>query len=442
MALPGPSPMALDDTQRPGFGPRTAASTAGATDPVSRLPMRDGLPSFRVAVIDANELDFLNLKQMLRGSRRASFELTHFVSLDLALTQMNPGAFDVVLIDYVLEGGRGADLIRELGGWQSQIPVLLLTDQNDDMVFDALQAGVADFIDKTDMTAGQVERAIVYAYVRHDVESELLRSQKLLRQARDEARLANAAKSDFLARMSHELRTPLNAINGYAEMMAGQFVGPIGNTKYQEYADNILSSGHHLLDLINDLLDLARIESGRYQLTLEDVDVAAELAALVETFFSQARKVPIKLSADVEPALPPILADRRAFKQVVINLLSNALKFTGPNGVVTIRARQAGPRVIVSVIDTGIGVEPQQIDRLFTPFVQADTPFVRNTNGTGLGLAIVKTLVEIHGGVVEMESELGEGTTVASDWPISRPAKRSGKARGRLGWVDPASAAR
>ncbi|MGF1624590.1 MAG: ATP-binding protein [Alphaproteobacteria bacterium] len=384
--------------------------------------MRDGLPTFRVAAVVDRPAEFQRLERLVAGSRRARFDLSHIPSADAALLELQPGGFDVAIIDYELGHRLGTELVRLIGGRRSVLPLLMLTDGADqEIALGALQAGIADFIDRTEMTAGQVQRAIIHAYVRHDVEGQLLRSQQLLRQARDEARLANAAKSDFLARMSHELRTPLNAINGYAEMMAGQIVGPISNPKYREYADNILASGHHLLDLINDLLDLSRIESGRYQLALEPVDVGAELHSLVETFFAQARRVPIALAAQIEDGLPPLLVDRRAFKQVVINLLSNALKFTGPRGTVTMRARRAGPRVIVSVADTGIGVEPSQIDRLFTPFVQADTPFVRNTNGTGLGLAIVKTLVESHGGVVEMESELGRGTTVATDWPIARP---------------------
>ena len=418
IAMPARNPAGADR------GLQSVVLGPAGSDPVSRLPMRNGQPAFRVAVIDGNEIDFLNLKQMLRGSRRAHFDLVHFTTPDAALARIQPGAFDVALIDDVLDGRRGTDLIRELGGRHSQMPMLLLTASNDDFVYDAMQAGVADFIDKTEMSASQVERAIIYAYVRHDVESELVRSRELLRQARDEARLANAAKSDFLARMSHELRTPLNAINGYAEMMAGEIVGPIGTPKYREYADNILTSGHHLLDLINDLLDLARIESGRHQFSVEQVDVAEELESLVETFFGQAKKVPITLTADVEPRLPAILGDRRAFKQVVINLLSNALKFTGRGGAVTIRARNFGSRVVVSVADTGIGIDQSQIDRLFTPFVQVDTPFVRNTNGSGLGLAIVKTLVETHGGAVSIESELGVGTTVATDWPSAKPLPR------------------
>ena len=429
MGLSGPSPMASSEPPRLQAKPLDAGSVPNSGDPVSRLPMRGGLPAFRVAVIVDRPAEFRRLERLVANSRRARFDLTHVRSADAALIELQPSTFDVVLIDYHLGSQFGTDLIRQVGGRRGPFAMLMLTDSDDqELAVSALQAGVTDFIDRSEMTAGQVERAIIYAYVRHDVESELVRSQQLLRQARDEARLANAAKSDFLARMSHELRTPLNAINGYAEMMAGQIVGPISNPKYREYADNILASGHHLLDLINDLLDLSRIESGRYQLALEPVDVAAELHGLVETFFAQARRVPIALTAEIEDDLPPLLVDRRAFKQVVINLLSNALKFTGPRGTVTMRARRGGPRVIVSVADTGVGVDPSQIDRLFTPFVHADTPFVRNTNGTGLGLAIVKTLVETHGGVVEMESELGRGTTVATDWPISHPgAEQAGR---------------
>ncbi|MEZ5666910.1 MAG: hybrid sensor histidine kinase/response regulator [Alphaproteobacteria bacterium] len=431
MASGSPEPAALNSRPLVANVGRNRPGVVGLDDPMSRLPRRDGLPSFRVAVVDDDEIDFLNLKRMLRDARRARFELTHISSLDAAISRLPSDLFDVALVDNVLDGSPGVELIRELGGRNCAIPMLLLTAGGDDTAaIDALQAGVADFIDKNEMTAAQIERAIIYAYVRHDVESELVRSQQLLRLARDEARQANAAKSDFLARMSHELRTPLNAINGYAEMLSGQFIGPLGNPKYREYADNILTSGHLLLDLINDLLDLSRIESGRLRFHFDAIDIEGELRALLETFFAQASSIPITLKAEIEDGLPTVLADRRAFKQVAINLLSNALKFTGPHGLVTVRAHRQGQRVAVSVSDTGVGVDPDQIPRLFTPFVQADVPFVRNTNGTGLGLAIVKSLVETHGGTVSMASEPGVGTVVSTDWPVAGTPKSRRATRG------------
>ncbi len=411
----------------PRDGQASTVATAAAallplTDPLSRLPVREGRPTVRMAAVVAARAEFRRLATLAGRTRRVRLELTHIPSTDAALIALVPDSFDVVLLDRRLQGA--GELVRQLGGGgrRSPFPLLMLADHDDEeTALLALGADVADVIERDGLTAGQVERAAIHAWVRHQMEGELARSRQLLRQARDEARRANAAKSDFLARMSHELRTPLNAINGYAEMMAEEIVGPLGDARYREYARNILASGHHLLDLINDLLDLSRIESGRYQLALEPFDVAAELTTLVETFFAQARRVPIALRAEVEDALPPLMADRRAFRQVAINLLSNALKFTGPHGAVTVRARRLGSRVEVSVADTGIGVDPSQIERLFTPFVQADTPFVRSTNGTGLGLAIVKSLVETHGGVVQMESEPGRGTTVATDWPIAPP---------------------
>lgn len=232
---------------------------------------------------------------------------------------------------------------------------------------------------------------------------------------------ANKAKSEFLANMSHELRTPLNAINGFSEIMVAQMFGPLGDARYQEYAQDIHNSGQHLLALINDILDMSKIEAGKMNLRFEPVsleDVAQDAARLVR---NRAETAGLALEVDF-PHLPEIEADYRAVKQVLLNLLSNAIKFTPSGGRITVRAEarqdMLGERIRVSVIDTGIGIAKDDLKRLAKPFEQVETQHAKTQQGTGLGLALTKSLIEMHEGTLEIESVLGAGSTVSFTLPI------------------------
>ena len=234
---------------------------------------------------------------------------------------------------------------------------------------------------------------------------------------------ANKAKSEFLANMSHELRTPLNAINGFSEIMVAQMFGPLGDARYQEYAQDIHNSGQHLLALINDILDMSKIEAGKMNLKFEPVsleDVTQDAVRLVRN-----RAETAGLNLEVEfPHLPEIEADYRAVKQILLNLLSNAIKFTPRGGRITVRAEarhdMLGERVRVSVSDTGIGIAKDDLARLARPFEQVETQHAKTQQGTGLGLALTKSLVEMHDGTLEIESTLGAGATVSFTLPITR----------------------
>ena len=233
---------------------------------------------------------------------------------------------------------------------------------------------------------------------------------------------ANSAKSEFLANMSHELRTPLNAINGFSEMMVGEMFGPLGDRRYREYSADILASGQHLLALINDILDMSKIEAGKMNLHLEAVDVGDLAEEAVRLMRNRAETAGLIVSVLAQDGLPPIEADYRGLKQVLLNLLSNAIKFTPQGGRVTVRTSRAdgadGPRVRVSVSDTGIGIAPEDLGRLARPFEQIETQHSKTQQGTGLGLALTKALVELHGGVLGIESEPGLGTTVSFTLPL------------------------
>ena len=232
---------------------------------------------------------------------------------------------------------------------------------------------------------------------------------------------ANKAKSEFLANMSHELRTPLNAINGFSEIMVGEMFGALGDPRYKGYAQDILSSGQHLLALINDILDMSKIEAGKMSLRFEPLsleEVAEDAMRLVR---NRAEAAGLTLAIDF-PHLPEVEADYRALKQVLLNLLSNAIKFTPRGGQVTIRAEgrrdPLGEHIRVSVQDTGIGIAQDDLARLAQPFEQVENQHSKTTQGTGLGLALTKSLVEMHGGLLDMQSSPGEGTLVTFTIPL------------------------
>ncbi|MDP3176117.1 MAG: ATP-binding protein, partial [Phenylobacterium sp.] len=264
----------------------------------------------------------------------------------------------------------------------------------------------------------QLQQAVVGLEHSQEQLSELARKYEA---EKIRAETANRAKSEFLANMSHELRTPLNAVNGFSEIMVAEMYGPMGDARYKEYAQDILNSGQHLLALINDILDMSKIEAGKMSLKFEPLaleEVAEDAIRLVRN-----RAESAGLTLEMELAyLPEVEADYRALKQVLLNLLSNAIKFTPRSGVIRIHAATSrdsfGERVRVSVSDTGIGIAAEDLARLAKPFEQIENQHSKTQQGTGLGLALTKSLVEMHGGVLDISSAPGEGTTVSFVLPV------------------------
>jgi two-component system cell cycle sensor histidine kinase PleC len=227
---------------------------------------------------------------------------------------------------------------------------------------------------------------------------------------------ASQAKSEFLANMSHELRTPLNAIIGFSEIMHSAMFGPLGADKYLEYCRDIRDSGQYLLDVINDILDMSKIEAGRVQLDLEELDLDRILADAMRVLSTRAQEKNLTLNAEIAPGIR-LRVDRRAVKQILLNLLSNAVKFTPEGGRITVRGRAAGEAVMIAVEDTGIGIPLEALKNLGRPFEQVESQFTKSHQGSGLGLAIAKSLVELHGGAMRIRSTLGVGTIVGVRLP-------------------------
>ena len=251
-------------------------------------------------------------------------------------------------------------------------------------------------------------------------------SEKTIAMARDDAirerekaQMANRSKSEFLALMSHELRTPLNAIIGFSEIIHKQMFGEISQNRYVTYAQDIYTSGTHLLALINDILDLAKIEAGKMDIYCEWLDVSSISKSCLALVEAMAAKKSLSLSSFIDGGVNKIYADPRAIKQMIVNLLSNACKFTNKNGAVKLEFVQATAEnaVVVSVVDTGIGMTKEDIVTALEPFGQVENQLTRTQQGTGLGLPMVKQLIELHKGRLEIDSIPGKGTTVRLIFP-------------------------
>ncbi len=249
-------------------------------------------------------------------------------------------------------------------------------------------------------------------------------AEETARQAKEEADKANRAKSAFLATMSHELRTPLNAIIGFADIMQSEVMGPVGNDKYRSYVSNIHESGTHLLALINDLLDLTKAEAGKLDLCEDVFDVEEVIRSIARIGSASIEEVGLTVTIHVPPGLPRLRADERKIRQVLFNLIGNAVKFTPAGGNIAITGRcdpQGG--IEIAVADTGIGIAVQDLRRVHEPFVQVNNPLNHRHTGTGLGLPAVNAIMELHGGRLELKSILGTGTKATVIFPPERTGK-------------------
>jgi cell cycle sensor histidine kinase DivJ len=263
-----------------------------------------------------------------------------------------------------------------------------------------------------------------------DISERKAQEGELMR-ARDEAESASRAKTQFLANMSHELRTPLNAVIGFSEILNRELFGALGEQRYRDYARLIHESGEHLLHVVNDILDMSKIEAGKLKLVKEPFDVGSLIASCTEVMRHAAEAKHLSLVTEVAPGMPELVADKRACKQMLLNVISNAIKFTDAAGWVRVSAREENGMVELVVADNGIGIDDEDLPKLGNPFVQADNAYNRSHDGAGLGLSVVKGLARLHGGRLEIASKLGQGTTTTILLPLGLPKAESGDGPGQ-----------
>jgi signal transduction histidine kinase len=271
---------------------------------------------------------------------------------------------------------------------------------------------------------GEFEHEVVNLLQTFATQSALaIQNARLFHEIEDKSRqieAANRHKSEFLANMSHELRTPLNAIIGFSEVLQEKLFGEL-NEKQAEYTDDILTSGRHLLSLINEILDLSKVEAGRMELEAATFDLPLAIENARTFVRERATKHGIRLDVDVDERLGDYVGDERKIKQILLNLLSNAVKFTPEGGRIEISARQINASVEISVSDTGIGIAPEDLPKIFEEFRQVGSDYSHKVEGTGLGLTLAKKFVELHGGKIWVTSELGEGSTFTFTLPQRSP---------------------
>lgn len=382
----------------------------------SVLPKYEPPDSLKILIVDDSPADAFLFRQLAEGINDVSLEFSHCLKYSDGLQAVLAGGHDIAFVDCFLGPESGPELIAAAGGRLCPTPLVLLTGKTGaDSVREAIQAGAVDFVDKMTLSSEILRRVIRYARYNHNTARELALSQERYRHLAEAAIEANSQKSRFFAEMSHELRTPLNAIIGFSEIMKDQMLGTLSGDaldRYLEYTHDIHASSRHLLSLINDLLDMSKMEAGQYPIDRQPVsiyDVADDLVKMVRV---QAEGAGIHLELDLAPNLADILADRRLLLQSLLNVVSNALKFTEPGGTVRLEGRVVDEILKVTVRDTGCGIPPEELEAVLLPYRQGSTLQSRPGGGTGLGLTLTKSMMELQGGGIAISSDLGVGTAV------------------------------
>ncbi len=372
----------------------------------------------RVLLVEDSESDGA---LTLRALRTGGYAPTHrrvFTHADMkqALEQEE---WDVVISDHAMpafSSTAALALVKELG---IDVPFIIVSGTiGEDVAVAAMRAGAQDYLSKGRLArlSPSVQREVAEASERRESRAARKAAEEALRE-KERAESANEAKSKFLATLSHELRTPLNAILGFSELLEEGAAGALSG-KQTGYVRNVIESSRHLLTLINQILDVAKIEAGRMELSREETSVPAVGGSVCASLRPLADKKRLSLSSLMPIELPTISVDPVRFKQILYNLVANAIKFTPPGGSVHLDARSIGDEMMVAVTDTGIGIEPADLKRLFADFEQVPTRGGDRPEGTGLGLALTKRLVELHGGSIHVESAPGRGSTFTIRLPL------------------------
>jgi signal transduction histidine kinase len=364
-------------------------------------------PDRRILVVD-DDIDLAESLQEVLESRGYGAAIAH----DAAAAQAAAGTFEphVALVDVNLGHENGLALITTLKSLIPDIVCVVITARSDvEHAIDAIRRGAFDYLLKPLHPLEMLSRL------------ERCFDKISLQRRAEKAEATSQTKSSFLAIVSHELRTPLNAIIGFAELIEGERFGPLGAPRYREYVSDIRKSGEHLLQVINNILDLTRAEAGRLVLDEDVVDISEVLGACVRQMQPNAATVRVRLDATMPPPPLRFRGDAAKLRQIAFNLLSNALKFTPAEGSVELRLEtrtDGGINLIVR--DTGIGMAPADIPRALQPFTQLDNSLSRRYEGTGLGLPLTASLIELHGGRLVLQSAIGQGTCATAMFPAER----------------------
>ena len=398
-----------------------------------------------IMLIEDDPIDARRVRRALSGNSRSKwlpdgFEICHHETLHAALEALEElsqadNMPDIVLSDLNLPDSHGQDTIAQVLKVVGDIPVLALTGMDSDQTaLELVRLGAADFICKSDFTGDSLGRSIRYAMQRTAFQQKLVESQRRHQQAeakaaladkfkiaKEEAEDANRAKSEFLANMSHELRTPLHGILGFGRLGVSRLETAPAE-KIQQYFEQIVGSGEVLLHLLNDLLDLSKLEAGRMELQLELSDLNERVETQVSAVHGIAIDKQIKIEARYAANLPKILVDSNRIDQVIRNLLSNALKFSPENSRIQIETRFDKTHVTIRVLDEGPGVPEEECDLIFDKFIQASST-KSNAGGTGLGLSISREMVVQHGGTIRMKNRPDGGSEFEMSLPIEKNAE-------------------
>ncbi len=403
---------------------RSNDSPARADDvPELPQPQSDMDDQRRVLIVDDDEDLAESLADLLvpRGYR-----------VEIAASAHQAGAisqsFDVqvALLDIRLGRDSGLDVIQILKRRKPDVICVMATGYAEtETAIEALRLGAYDYLRKP-LHPSEVFAVLERSFEKIQLEQKARAAFEAIRAAKETAEQADRTKTEFLAAMSHELRTPLHSIIGFSEVLISQAFGELGNEKYVDYAGNIRESGMHLLDVINDILEIAKAEAGKLELREGLVDVSDTIATTLRLIKPQAEAAKLEIEKAIAPELPAFYGDEQKLKQILLNLLSNAVKFTPDNGKVRIAAEQdQDGQIIISVRDTGIGMAPKDIPKALAPFSQVDSDLSRGYPGTGLGLSLSVVMIELHGGTLAVESEVGKGTTVTLRIPAERSFKNT-----------------
>jgi signal transduction histidine kinase len=376
--------------------------------------------ALRILLIEDNPGDARLTLELLREAGALVFDLVHVETFEHGLTLLGAQTFDILLLDLSLGDASGVATVKRLCTDNPALPLIVLTGLEDaSTAMSAIQLGAQDYLVKGQGDGHLISRSIRYAIERKRGEVQLIEAMK-------SAEAANRAKSEFLANMSHEIRTPLNAVIGFSELIEAATSGR-EHAKCREYAHDIRTSGEHLLEIINEILDLSKLECGHLTIVEVPLDLGHAIEASARMVRERAERAGLHLDIGVPPGLPALHGDERMIKQALLNLLSNAIKFTPKGGIVRVSAgTEAEDSLFIRVQDTGIGIAPGDIERVVQPFVQVESTLSRKHPGTGLGLSLTKSMVGLHGGWLDIESRPNVGTCVTLRFPSERTARREG----------------